>query len=163
MNLSKHRTNCNYSSIKVIPTSAQLLNNDRIKVNLSGSQCMGAIVKFCVFEYLSKNQTNINLTLVSVNYEGFTTTDCRFGGIATFDGAKHVLDICSNYGTNTPARNIYSTQHKLIISVYSFSEYSSITGNLQVSAAKCNTVNVDFCKVATFCDGDIYATDKAHS
>ena len=119
---------CSSSFQFLIPALTELLGNGTQSYKLPGSHCNGTTTTtFCIFEFTGINEIYVNLTLSFVNYEGFTTTDHSYGGIAIFDGTKHILDVYSNYGTNRSVRNIYSTQYVMKISVYTYPECSSIT------------------------------------
>ena len=112
-----------------------------------------------ILQFKSPQQIQLNLTVLSVRYEGIETSDCRYGGITIFDQNIHILDICSNYGTYRPSRNIYSTFSNLAIVMYSYFPYSNISTTILVSTTKCKAIRIHLCEYArlpVFGDGQCW-------
>ena len=77
---------------------------------------------------------------------------CSYGGLAAFEIIKgisyEILSLC-NKKTNllTKHRNIYSTEEKLLVVVYSYRNYSRIRVQLKITSIVCEVIRVDICKL----------------
>ena len=73
-----------------------------------------------------------------------STKECRYGGLAFFEETNHIVDICDDYGTLRPPRNIYSIHSSITIVIYTY-QNDSINAEMKVSTTRCQSIPLDIC------------------
>ena len=118
---------------------------------------------FCPFRFEADPGYHINFTLLRVTFKGFTTTDCRYGGMSIYEQEEHILDICEEYGTkwrhyrsrefsySRPSRSIYSSSYSLIVAVYIFASSGAMLAEVELSSTSCQPVYINICELTYFC------------
>ncbi len=130
-------------------------HNTSFKLNLSAFACHSLSGMHCVFHVFTQNNLHTNITLETILYSGFTYHFCKYGGLAVYEGYKHLLHTCESYGdkSSRPSRNLYATRSSSIIVVYSYRTYSSVTGTLRVATTSCKVLRMDVSKLHEKCPG----------
>ena len=104
------------------------------------------VATFCKlkFQTTELNQ-HINVTLLIAHFDDMISTkDCRYGGLAFFKETNHIVDICDDYGTLRPPRNIYSIHSSITIVIYAY-QNDSIKAEMKVSTTRCQSIPLDIC------------------
>lgn len=129
----------------------------------SSSICMfskrqpGDKTEFYLVRLYTHPDHHLNVTVRSVDYIGLETILCFYGGIAFFDMKNNTQTesalICSNK-TLGSHWNIYSSEHTMLMVIYSYKHYSTIKTFFQISRTSCRKTRVNICKLLTMCQKD---------
>ena len=103
------------------------------------------------FKFEGQKLLHINFSVFSVNYSGMTNFLCSFGGLAVFDHAEKIGDICSDIESSKPSRNSYSSHSQLTVHIYSYTHLSSIDITAHLSVTQCTLIKVDPCLLNYYC------------
>ena len=96
-------------------------------------------VRFCVWKFEAPVQKQIHY-VIDMIFHGMTTTNCMYGGIALFDGEKHIVDICKDYGAKVPSRNVYSGNSTSFMTAYTYQPFSFLEVRMHIETTKCKPV-----------------------
>ena len=101
---------------------------------------------FCKLKFqTSELNQHINITLLIAHFNDMIPTkECRYGGLAFFEETNHIVDICDDYGTFRPPRNIYSIHSSITIVIYAY-QNNSINAKMKISTTRCQSVPLDIC------------------
>ena len=111
-------------------------------------------VRFCVWKFKAPVQKKIHY-VIDMIFHGMTTTNCMYGGIALFDGKKHIVDICKDYGGKVPSRNVYSGNSTSFLTAYTYQPFSFLEVRVRIKTTICKPVILHVCQIAFFCNSHL--------
>ncbi len=110
----------------------------------------------CLYRFSADNNSHINITTMSITYNGAHSADCKFGAFLT---AEMLPDeyvesqlVCETHEpTQRQSRHLYSIASTLFVVVFWYVNYSNITVFINAQLTVCDVVKVDVCSVLTSC------------
>ena len=97
---------------------------------------------------VAPSHLSINLTIKNTIYTGIINSQCKYSGASAYDivdGFENEISTECFQSSPVLHRNMYSKKEILILVIYSFKEYGSIKGHIEVSTTKCKTVKFNSC------------------
>ncbi len=137
-----------YFSIQLGASDIQNVTSP-ISINSSMSCFYQKVV--CAVVLKANSDAHLNMTVVNMMYHGTQHILCKFAGISIFDFAhkwtsKQLFSFCSpaqqNFSSN---KNIYSSNNKVLVIFYSYTEYAISEYTLTTSTTECVPVVIDVC------------------
>ncbi len=114
------------------------------------------IFNLCVLHFQSNHSSVVNVSVIHLVHTGYNNTvDCKFAGLAAYDFQhqrfRQVASQCHfpryegmmNRHFNDSYPSIYA--RKLLLVLFEYAEYSSLSLTLQISTTKCNLFTVNPC------------------
>ena len=129
---ASNRLNFNYKSNTLIQAKTFAINTDEIlTVECIPHYDRMIPVVMNIFSFHASKSHHINATITDYFYEGLDSSGCSYGGLAAFEMIKdinyEIRSLCNKMANLlTQHRNIYSTDEKLLVAVYSYKSYSKI-------------------------------------
>ncbi len=134
-NALKEERHLNHSSFETIPTK----------------KCTRWSAHFCILLFTLPKGFYLNISLLNMEFTGFSTDDCKFGGISLFDGQQYMLDICRNNTPQVPARNIVISQVMATLVSYWYPNVSNVNAKIATDLTRCKPTRFNICKFNFHC------------
>ncbi len=141
-----------WSSVKVShKTSGGILRaNQHLSFSSNNASCGNICVERISFSTVGGSF--INVSFLDFRYEGDNGTDCVYGGLAFHEYLKnirkfyHIVTLCTSLPHEWKNfQSVHSSSNQLLITAYSYSNYSKIKLNLTVAHTFCKTTRVNWC------------------
>ena len=144
----------NYYSVPLQFTENIIIDEKQeFLIKLPNTKCLDS---YCSLSIDALFGYQVNLTVVQIITSGLCDTSCTYCGLV--HGEKLVDDyrqpntLCDHQDGNTsPSRSYYSYNFSLIIVLYWYESYSTITVSVKMSHTKCQPVQIDICKYNEYC------------
>ena len=145
----------NFSEDNLRSNTKKELNTVISVVKIAGHPCPQGNSLPCLFSVEAFSDLFLNVTVEDMVHSGKLTTDCHLGGISFYERNKLLLlteitTVCGNI-SHSLYRSIYSNDNKILIVIYSYSEYSKISVRFSVSKTTCQIGKVDIRKTKALC------------
>ncbi len=129
------------------------LKGQNFYLNVTDTKCL---LTPCVHTLTSPQKTVVNVTITQFGHSAPPDESCSWGGLAFFEdtffnGSLVAFKWFCNRSPGTLSfynfpRSIFSKSNNLILSVYSYEEYSSLDVKLEISHMLCAVVRICGCK-----------------
>ena len=90
----------------------------------------------------------INITIMSFMFKGLPHPDCIYGGITWYESLI-LMSHCYKYSVNESLyiqnRNFFSQNSSILVVVYHYNEYSSLSVNFTLTSSKCKGIKLNIC------------------
>ena len=140
-----------YSALDTPSTEIEIKNGKEVEIiDIPGDTCLANTTRCCKLHFQGPDQQHINLTILSLNFVGISTSDCTYGGLAFYEDRQHIMDTCEDYGIYRPPRNIYSINSSLTIVIYTYNNYF-IQLKMRVSLTRCQPVRLHVLELYEHC------------
>ena len=151
--INKYTMSLNFSSMD-IKSKLVYLDTDS-DISLPNVNCMS---KTCIFDVRYNAGYQVNMTLISIKFQGPDSEVCKYGGLTAIESLKHEykqhVPLCTNYSSKTwSQRGFYSVNSSLKVVLYWYQPYSTIDVTFSISGTKCDTVQISpstYCSECSF-------------
>ncbi len=137
-----------------LSSHCQLHADNPIGLSYSFSSELSASTNHNIIQATAPAKLHVSITIHWFHYRGIATSTCRFGGLSFSDHNNNILTestlLCTDTNS-TSHRSIYSSESTIHIVIYSYRQYSNVSGYLHVSSTKCHAVKINLCEVFHRC------------
>lgn len=99
-------------------------------------------------EVVLPNAGYINISILDLKTTGGGGSQCLFSGVSAFDSSgldwKEISTVCFSY-PGYRHQNIYSNGTRLLVTIYSYSEYGYFSTRIRISKTHCKPLKMNTC------------------
>lgn len=112
----------------------------------------------CLFNVRADPGFRVNISVANMTHIGRNNSgNCLCAGLSVYDKKKEISTVCQNpvHTLESSAfknslyrfRNIFSSNNKALLAIYSYKEYANISLTFVVSSTKCRAIQIDVCDI----------------
>ncbi len=113
--------------------------------------------KPCVIKLRLEPGFQLNVTVNNMVYKGIDNAVCLYGGLVLLEKLtlenKQIASLCKTHNEDvTRPKNYYSINSSVVIVLFWYKHYSSVSSSIQISHTKCKPVEICDCSLALYCE-----------
>ena len=134
----------------VVKNYNKYVANDKFEISSRHLECSQKSIILCAFSVIVPRDFYVNITLLSLNYNGPNIEYCKYGGLSIYDyvrnAMKEVFLICDNWfpvsSNYQPDRIIITNKNNIFVVFYSYQPFSDIDIQMIIEPTVCQGVHV---------------------